>query len=109
MEDVETHDLPAFVHCDARVCLRREEFLAGVVRQRFLLRECIARLHDLVPDGDHAVDVILFVFSDCHLLQPLPRNGPACSSVASSLKYTGLSPSLQQVMTLPGSFIHPPP
>ena len=43
------------------------------------------------------------------LLQPLPRNGPACSSVASSLKYTGLSPSLQQVMTLPGSFIHPPP
>ena len=31
------------------------------------------------------------------------------ASVASSLKYTGRKPSLQQVMTLPGSFIHPPP
>ncbi len=68
VEDVEAYDLPAFVQCDARVGLRCEEFLPGVVRQRLFLRECVARLHDLVPDGDHAVDVILFVFSDYHVL-----------------------------------------
>ena len=67
MEDVQSQNRSLFVHRNACICLRGKELGSGMWRQRFLLREGIARLDDLVPDGNHAADVVLFVFSDCHL------------------------------------------
>lgn len=68
MEYVEAGNPPAFVHRDPGVGLHRKETPSGIMCQRLFLRKCVSRLHNLVPDGDHAVNVTVNVFSYCHLL-----------------------------------------
>ena len=76
VKDVQPHDR-AVVLRDAAIALRGEEFAPALLVETFLLRECDAVLHDLVPDTDHRGHVATFILSDERNIPSIRRPEPA--------------------------------
>ena len=67
MKDVKSDNPDAFIRRHADIRLRREKLSARLARQRLLLREGVARIDHLVPNGDHRIKVTVLVFAHNHV------------------------------------------
>ena len=66
MKDVKSDNPDAFIRRHADIRLRREKLSARLARQRLLLGKGVSRLHHFVPDGNHAIQVCIMIFTYGH-------------------------------------------